>query len=74
MAPMSPRFPTMPTHTDQQVFQDSGLPGVKKFYSQSAKGGPGGDGQPWKGGRAEGWLVDPWHANYFQPRLFRGAK
>jgi len=58
-----------------QVFLDDGLPGVQKFFNQDkAKGGPGGDGEPWKGGRAAGWLVDPWHANYYQPRLFRGVK
>jgi hypothetical protein len=58
-----------------QVFADGGLPGVQKFYNQDPKkGGPGGDGQPWKGGREAGWLVPPWHSNYFQPRLFRGLK
>ena len=58
-----------------QVFLDGGLTGVRKFYNQDQKtGGPGGDGQPWAGGRDVGWLVDPWHANYFQPRLFRGLK
>lgn len=58
-----------------QVFLDGGLTGVRKFYNQDQKtGGPGGDGQPWAGGRDAGWLVDPWHANYFQPRLFRGLK
>ncbi len=51
------------------VFKDSGLKAVQAFYDQGPKRQP-----VWDEGRDKGWLIEPFHANYYQPRLFRGAE